>query len=149
VYLVRVGEPLGAIYGYQVTGLWQKGDTGAACYMTNPADCTPGEYKVADLAGGGPKGDQPDGKITSADRTILGNSQPKFYGGFSNTVTYGRFSLDALFSFVYGNKVINAGNAYGFDPDVNSQGGDPRYGLIDIGSYPRSRVWNLGVRATF
>ena len=41
VYLVRVGEPLGAIYGYQVTGLWQKGDTGAACYMTNPADCTP------------------------------------------------------------------------------------------------------------
>ena len=237
VYLVRVGEPLGAIYGYRVTGLWQKGDTGAACYMTNPADCTPGEYKIADLAGGGPKGDRPDGKITSADRTILGNSQPKFYGGFSNTVTYGRFSLDALFSFVYGNKVINAGNAYGcldimqanertcvldhwdsthtntmvprpnrdrarslystfvedgsylrlqtltlgydlpagllfrgaatarvyvtgqnlftltgysgFDPDVNSQGGDPRYGLIDIGAYPRSRVWNFGVRATF
>ena len=229
VYLVRVGEPLGAIYGYQVTGLWQKGDTGAACYLTNKPACTPGEYKVADLNG--------DGKITAADRTILGNSQPKFYGGVSNTLTYGRFSLDALFNFVYGNKVINAGNAYGcldimqanertcvlnhwdsthtntmvprpnrdrarslystfvedgsylrlqtltlgydlpagmlfggaasarvyvtgqnlftitgysgFDPDVNSQGGDPRYGLIDIGAYPRSRVWNFGVRATF
>src|SRR2546430_6053710 len=84
VYLVRVGEPLGAIYGYQVTGLWQKGDTGAACYMTNPADCTPGEYKIADLAGGGAEGDRPDGKITSADRTIPGNSQPHFYGGVSN-----------------------------------------------------------------
>ncbi|HEY6156361.1 MAG TPA: TonB-dependent receptor [Gemmatimonadales bacterium] len=229
VYLVRVGEPLGAIYGYQVTGLWQRGDTGAACYLTDKTACTPGEYKVADLNG--------DGKITAADRTILGNSQPKFFGGFSNTVTYGRFSLDALLNFVYGNKVINAGNAYGcldimqanertcvldhwdsthtntmvprpnrdrarslystfvedgsylrlqtltlgydlpagllfrgaasarvyvtgqnlftitgysgFDPDVNSQGGDPRYGLIDIGAYPRSRVWNFGVRATF
>ena len=229
VYLVRVGEPLGAIYGYQVTGLWQRGDTGAACYLTDKTACTPGEYKVADRNG--------DGKITAADRTILGNSQPKFYGGLSNTVTFGRFSLDALLNFVYGNKVINAGNAYGcldimqanertcvldhwdsthtntmvprpnrdrprslystfvedgsylrlqtltlgydlpagllfrgaasarvyvtgqnlftitgysgFDPDVNSQGGDPRYGLIDIGAYPRSRVWNFGVRATF
>jgi TonB-dependent starch-binding outer membrane protein SusC len=229
VYLVRVGEPLGSIYGYQVTGLWQKSDTGAACYLTNKADCTPGEYKIADLNG--------DGQITAADRTILGNSQPKFYGGFSNTITSGRFSLDALFNFVYGNKVINAGAAYGcldimqanertcvldhwdstntntmvprpnrdrarslystfvedgsylrlqtltlgydlpagllfggaasarvyvtgqnlftitgysgFDPDVNSQGGDPRYGLIDIGAYPRSRVWNFGIRATF
>src|SRR5437588_1146395 len=100
VYLVRVGEPLGAIYGYQVTGLWQKGDTGAACYLTNKPACTPGEYKVADLNG--------DGKITAADRTILGNSQPKFYGGVSNTLTYGRFSLDALFNFVYGNKVNSA-----------------------------------------
>src|SRR5256885_17031254 len=63
VYLVRIGEPLGAIFGYQVTGLWQKTDTGAACYLTNKPDCTPGEYKVADLNG--------DGKITSADRTIL------------------------------------------------------------------------------
>jgi len=229
VYVVRVGEPLGAIYGYEVTGLWQKGDTGAACYLTDKTACTAGEYKVADLNG--------DGKITAADRTILGHSEPKFYGGFSNTVTYGRLSLDAFFNFVYGNKVINAGDAYGcldimqanertcvldhwdsthtntiiprpnrdrprslystfvedgsylrlqtltlgydlpagllfggaasarvyvtgqnlftitgysgFDPDVNSQGGDPRFGLIDIGAYPRSRMWNFGIRATF
>jgi TonB-linked SusC/RagA family outer membrane protein len=237
VYLVQVGQSLGTIYGYQVTGLWQTSDTGAACYLTNKLDCTPGEYKIADLAGGGPKGDKPDGKITSADRTILGHSEPTFFGGLSNTVTWGRLSLDALFNFVYGNKVINAGTAYGcldimqaneracvldhwdsthtntmvprpnrnrprslystfvedgsylrlqtltlgyelppgllfggaasarvyvtgqnlftltgysgFDPDVNSQGGDPRFGLIDIGAYPRSRVWNVGVRATF
>ena len=229
VYVVRVGEALGSIYGYQVTGLWQRGDTGAACYLTDKTACTPGEYKIADL--------NRDGQITANDRTILGNSQPKFYGGLSNTLTLGRFSLDALLNFVYGNKVINAGNAYGcldimqanertcvlnhwdsthtntmvprpnrdrarslystfvedgsylrlqtltlgydlpagmlfggaasarvyvtgqnlftitgysgFDPDVNSQGGDPRYGLIDIGAYPRLRVWNFGVRATF
>src|SRR5438445_8867125 len=40
---------------------------------------------------------------------------PIFYGGLSNTLTYGRFSLDLFFSFNYGNKIINAGNAYGGD----------------------------------
>src|SRR5438046_5190783 len=72
-FLVQVGQPLGAIYGYKVTGLWQPGD---ACYLQPPqtADCTPGEYKVADLDG--------DGLITPADRTIIGYTEPKFYGGF-------------------------------------------------------------------
>jgi TonB-linked SusC/RagA family outer membrane protein len=37
----------------------------------------------------------------------------------------------------------------GFDPDVNSMGGDGRFGGIDIGAYPHSRVWNLGVTVTF
>ena len=47
-FIVKVGEPLGSIYGYQVNGLWQQGDT---CYLTDPAGCTPGEYKIADLDG--------------------------------------------------------------------------------------------------
>ena len=37
----------------------------------------------------------------------------------------------------------------GFDPDVNSMGGDARFGGIDIGAYPQSRVWNVGVSATY
>jgi len=67
VYLVRVGEPLGSIYGYQVAGLWQVGDQ---CYLKNALDCTPGEFKIADLNG--------DSAITGADRTILGYGEPKF-----------------------------------------------------------------------
>src|SRR5205809_2116310 len=224
-YIIRVGEPLGSIYGYQVNGLWQQGDQ---CYLKNPKDCTPGEYKIADMNG--------DSTITAADRVILGHGDPKFYGGLSNTLTYGRISLDLFLSFNYGNNIINAGNAYGglaigqaneraivldrwtpthtdtdvpranaarprrlysplvedgsylrlqtltlgyelpprlipgaettrlfltgqnlvtfthysgFDPDVNSMGGDPRFGGIDIGAYPHSRVWNFGVSVTF
>ena len=225
-YIIKVGEPLGSIYGYQVNGLWQQGDQ---CYLKNPAQsCVPGEYKIADMNG--------DSTITAADRVILGYGDPKFYGGLSNTLTYGRFSLDLFFSFNYGNKIINAGNAYGglaigqaneratvldrwtpthtntdvpranaarprrlystlvengsylrlqtltlgydlparlipgaettrlfltgqnlttftdysgFDPDVNSMGGDPRFGGIDIGAYPHSRVWNFGVSVAF
>ena len=37
----------------------------------------------------------------------------------------------------------------GFDPDVNSMGGDARFGGIDIGAYPRTRTWNLGLSITF
>jgi len=226
IYLVKVGKPLGAIYGYAVTGLWQSGDQ---CYLKNPtSNCVPGEYKIADTDG--------DSVITAADRVILGYGDPKFYGGLSNTLTYGPFSLDALLSFVSGNKVVNAGEAYGcaaigqanertcvrdrwtptntdthvpranrsrprrlystfvedgsylrlqtltlgyrlptrwlrgveaaqlyltgqnlftrtgysgFDPDVNSMGGDARFGGIDIGAYPRTRTWNLGLSLTF
>ena len=101
IYIVRVGEPLSSIYGYMVTGLWQQGDR---CYLRNPAtNCVPGEYKIADLNG--------DSAITAADRTILGGGDPKFYGGLSNTLTFGPFSLDAFLSFNYGNKIINGGNA--------------------------------------
>jgi TonB-linked SusC/RagA family outer membrane protein len=226
IYVVRVGEPLSSINGFTVTGLWQPGDQ---CYLRNPStNCIPGEYKIADLNG--------DSAITAADRTILGQGDPKFYGGLSNTLSYGPFSLDVFLSFNYGNKIINAGNAYGalaimqnnertavldrwtpqntsttvpranearprrlystlvedgsylrlqtltlgyrlpagaipgaetaqvfltgqnlwtatdysgFDPDVNSMGGDSRFGGIDIGAYPHSRTWNFGVSITF
>src|SRR5207245_9434535 len=117
----RVGEPLGSIYGYQVNGLWQPGDTlrvvtpdtaVTVCYsassrtaLKNVKDCAPGEYKIVDMNG--------DSVITAADRVILGYGDPKFYGGLSNTLTYRRFSLDPVFSLHYRHKIINAGNAYG------------------------------------
>ncbi|HEV8264721.1 MAG TPA: TonB-dependent receptor [Gemmatimonadales bacterium] len=226
IYVVKVGQPLGAIFGFQVNGLWQSGDP---CYLTNPAsNCVPGEYKIVDSDG--------DSTITAADRVILGSGDPKLYGGLSNSLTSGPFSLDVFLSFVSGNKVVNAGNAYGcaaigqanertcvrdrwtptntdtdvpranrsrprrlystfvedgsylrlqtltlsyrlparwlrwadaaqvyltgqnlvtltgysgFDPDVNSMGGDGRFGGIDIGAYPRTRTWNVGLSATF
>jgi TonB-linked SusC/RagA family outer membrane protein len=37
----------------------------------------------------------------------------------------------------------------GFDPEVNSFGGDARARGIDLGAYPRARVWNLGANLTF
>jgi hypothetical protein len=37
----------------------------------------------------------------------------------------------------------------GFDPEVNSFGGDPALRGIDLGAYPRARTWNLGVNLTF
>lgn len=224
-HIVRVGEPLGAMYGFKTIGLWQQGDQ---CYLTNTADCTPGEYKIVDVNG--------DGKIDLNDRTIVGYADPKLYGGLSNSLSYGPFSLDVFMNFSYGNQVVDmsrvfnglstgfmneradvlnrwtpqntntdipranfarprriysalvedgsflrlqtltlgyqlpsrllrgaksgrvyvtgqnlwtATNYSGFDPEVNSMGGDPRQRGVDDGAYPRTRVWNFGVNLTF
>ena len=37
----------------------------------------------------------------------------------------------------------------GFDPEVNSVGGDPRFIGIDVGAYPRARAYNVGLNVTF
>jgi hypothetical protein len=37
----------------------------------------------------------------------------------------------------------------GFDPEVNSFGGDARARGIDLGAYPRARSWNFGVNVSF
>ncbi|MEO6526419.1 MAG: SusC/RagA family TonB-linked outer membrane protein [Gemmatimonadaceae bacterium] len=37
----------------------------------------------------------------------------------------------------------------GFDPDVNSSGGDARAGSIDTGAYPRAKVWNVGASVVY
>jgi TonB-dependent starch-binding outer membrane protein SusC len=227
-HVVQPGAPLGSFYGYPVNGLWQQGD---ACDLTElrpTLDCVPGEMRFVDVNG--------DGRISPEDRTIIGNAEPDFYGGFTNTLTYGAFSLDAFLNFSYGNEIINAPNVFamsstgqvneraevlnrwtptntntdipranalrrsllhsdlvedgsflrlqsltvgyqlparllpgtnqarvyltgqnlftitgysGFDPEVNSLGGDPRTRGVDIGAYPRSRTWNVGVSATF
>ncbi len=227
-HLIKPGEPLGAIYGYRVLGLWQAGD---ACGLSEPRptlDCVPGELRIEDVNG--------DGRINPDDRTIIGYADPDFYGGISNSFAYGRFTLDAFMNFSVGNDVVNASNAFlmnatgqmnervevldrwrpdntdtdiprananrrtllystlvedgsflrlqsltlgyrlpetllggarsgrvyitgqnlftltdytGYDPEVNSLGGSPAARGLDVGAYPRARVWNFGLSVSF
>lgn len=48
-----------------------------------------------------------DGKITTADRQIVGNAWPTFTGGFTNTLKYRNFDLSAFIYFSVGNDVFN------------------------------------------
>ncbi|WP_257658367.1 SusC/RagA family TonB-linked outer membrane protein [Parapedobacter lycopersici] len=48
-----------------------------------------------------------DGQITVADRQIMGNALPDFYGGITNNFTYRSWDLGVLFTFQYGNDVYN------------------------------------------
>ncbi len=227
-HVIMPGEPLGAIYGYNVLGLWQAGD---ACDLTDPRptlDCVPGELHIEDVNG--------DGRIDPDDRTVIGYAEPDFYGGLSNRFAYGPFSLDAFMNFSVGNEVVNASNAFlmnatgqmneraevldrwtpentdtdiprananrrtllystlvedgtflrlqsmtlsyqlpqsllrgarsgrvfitgqnlftltdysGFDPEVNSLNGSPSARGLDVGAYPRARIWNFGVSVSF
>jgi len=48
-----------------------------------------------------------DGQITVADRQLMGNAMPDFYGGLNNSFTYKGWDAGFLFTFQYGNDVYN------------------------------------------
>ena len=85
-----IGKPLGAIYGYKQDGIVQTSDIQ---YMTANG-VTAGTPKYVDLDG--------DGKITSADRQILGYASPSFKLNLSNTVTYKNFGFYMMVAGVFG-----------------------------------------------
>lgn len=117
-YTARVGQSLGLIYGYAFDGVYQSSDfnvnaaTGEYVLKEGVADITdhagvavkPGMVKYKDLDG--------DGKITTADRGVIGNGTPKWYGGITNTLSYKGVDLSFLFQFNYGNDVYNATRIY-------------------------------------
>ena len=49
-----------------------------------------------------------DGLIDDLDRTIIGNQQPKYYGGFGNTFAYKGFDLSVFFQYAIDYDVLNA-----------------------------------------
>jgi TonB-linked SusC/RagA family outer membrane protein len=98
--ILQVGQPIGSFIGYKTNGLIKAG--GPA--LTPAANTAPGGQAYVDING--------DGKITqSADRVILGNAQPKFTGGITNTFSYKGFDLSVFLQTSYGNKIYNAERA--------------------------------------
>jgi TonB-dependent starch-binding outer membrane protein SusC len=50
-----------------------------------------------------------DGQITSdKDRTVIGNANPNFIGGWNNQFTYKNFDASVFVNFVVGNDIYNA-----------------------------------------
>jgi hypothetical protein len=49
-----------------------------------------------------------DGVITTDDRTVIGNGQPDWYGGITNTFRFGNVDFSFMLQFCYGNDVYNA-----------------------------------------
>jgi iron complex outermembrane receptor protein len=79
-----------------------------------------GTYKLYRYAGRNENGIstfiRPDGTITDqprfpADAHIMGNAQPKFTYGISNTFTYKNWSLNVFLRGVYGNDILNSTRA--------------------------------------
>jgi TonB-linked SusC/RagA family outer membrane protein len=103
--IVQVGEPLGSYYGYKFAGIVQTGDDISKFPPQTTEALAPGVARYEDVSG--PDG-VPDGRVTEADRILLGNSQPKFTGGLSSTLTYRRFDVFVALHGSFGNKLFNA-----------------------------------------
>jgi TonB-linked SusC/RagA family outer membrane protein len=85
-----IGQPVSVIYDYQLTGIWQTGESPSA---QDPI-AKPGDLKFADLNN--------TGTITADDKTILGQSAPKWTGGITNTFHYKNFNLNIFIQTVQG-----------------------------------------------
>ncbi|MCW3091819.1 MAG: TonB-dependent receptor [Ferruginibacter sp.] len=69
-----------------------------------------------------------DGKSTNdynaAKRTVVGDPNPDFTGGFNNTISFKGFDLNAFFTFVSGNEIFNLGGRFmssGFGNGLDNQ----------------------------
>ena len=76
-------------------------------------------WKFKNLAGD-------DNVIDENDKTVIGNAQPKFYGGLNNSFTYKGFDLSIFLTFSYGNEVLNATKL------VTSKVGSLNYNALDV-----------------
>jgi TonB-linked SusC/RagA family outer membrane protein len=97
--ILRVGEPIGSFYGYQFDGIYQTPEEVAAAAITSPSGIKAGDPRYIDQNG--------DHLLNNDDKIIIGSAQPKFIYGFTNTFTYGPFSLTVLLQGVQGNNVLN------------------------------------------
>ncbi len=77
-----LNRPVRTIYDYQYDGIFRSADEVAASPQTT---AKPGYVKIKDVNG--------DGKIDAADRTFLGNLDPLYAYGLTNTFSYKGFSL--------------------------------------------------------
>ncbi|MBN8856080.1 MAG: hypothetical protein BGO55_16545 [Sphingobacteriales bacterium 50-39] len=235
-FIQRVGHPIGALYGYVEQGIYRnEAEVRADPVMAGQPDAiiarTVGEIRYRDL--------DHNAAITAKDQTFIGDVNPKFTYGLTNSFTYKQFDLNFLIQGVYGNDIINMNTYYlsnigtfnnitqkmwderwtpqnwehakspkaeqqywrafkftrrfiedgtyirlrnltfgynvdlrskgiqtlrvfaaannlititkytGYDPDINGYGDDPSRRGVDMGGYPSSRVYNIGVQCIF
>lgn len=99
-YRYFVGEPIGAIYGLQSTGVWSTEEYNNPD-IKKPTSPTvrPGSYKYVDQ--------NDSGTIDADDYVIIGNGQPKFNWGMNNSFTYKNFDLNIFLIGFHGFDIYN------------------------------------------
>ena len=117
--VILPGQPLGTFWGLKFLGV--DPGTGDAIYDDKNGD----------------------GKITPDDGQVIGNAQPKLYGGLTNRVSWKGFDVSAFLQFSYGNSVLNLTNNTLINAGADIQNNQSRLALKrwqkegDITSVPR------------
>lgn len=90
---VQVGQPMGAFYTLKFIGV----------------DEQTGQAKFQDIGGAKTAAgkDTADGRITAADRQIVGSPHPDYYGGLRNQLSWKGFDVNSFFEFSRGAEVFN------------------------------------------
>lgn len=97
-FVIKPGQPLGAIWGLTYIGTWKPGDAKAAEYGANAGDA---RYLDTD----------DNGVIDADDYGVIGTGIPKTSIGWNNTVSYKAFTLNLLFQGMFGFDKLNYNKA--------------------------------------
>ncbi|TDQ06322.1 SusC/RagA family TonB-linked outer membrane protein [Pedobacter metabolipauper] len=99
-YIIRVGEPLGSFFGNVTNGILQTGEEAEKGKYTGNAVPKAGDRLYRDV--------NTDGSFTTAaDKDIIGNAQPDFIFGLTNTFSWKGFDLSVILQGAYGNQILN------------------------------------------
>ena len=93
INIAREGLPLGSFYGWRMIGV-------------NP------ETGMIDYEG---RNGEPVRAEDDQDRQIIGDPNPNFFGGITNTFQYGNFDFSIMGQFSYGNDIFNYNLANGLE----------------------------------
>ncbi|MFV0377553.1 MAG: TonB-dependent receptor, partial [Mangrovibacterium sp.] len=121
-----VGKPVGMYYGYVIDGV-----------IMSQAELESGDYPVwAGSEAGDPRvrNVSGDGKINSDDRTYLGNYEPDFSWGMTNTVSYKGLELSVMVRGSQGGEIMNHNARY----LKSNEGGGNRNQYATVSNFWRS-----------
>jgi len=111
-FLLKVGRPIGDIYGFIVDGVLKDAAAVAAAPKLRSGVFSPGDMQMRDVNG--------DGYIDESDRTVIGNALPQYTAGMTNTIQYKAFDLSFVLTARKGGNIVNGNlrNAFG-SPGLN------------------------------
>jgi TonB-linked SusC/RagA family outer membrane protein len=125
-YILREGEPIGLFWGLDYKGVYQGGAIPEGTALKGQSfddngDPIPGEPLFAEVAD---EEGNFNGMIDDNDRQIIGDPNPDFTFGFTNTFTYRNFDLNIFFQGAVGGDIYNLTAVQLYNGDSN--------GLTDV-----------------
>lgn len=117
--VVLPGQPLGTFWGLKFLGVDPA--TGDAIYQDKNGD----------------------GRITPDDGQVIGNAQPKLFGGITNKISWKGIDISGFLQFSYGNSILNFSNTTLVNTGADIQNNQARVALNrwrkegDITNVPR------------
>ncbi|WP_026473325.1 SusC/RagA family TonB-linked outer membrane protein [Alkaliflexus imshenetskii] len=95
IWRVMEGQPIGVFYTKEFAGV--DPTNGDALFYLNET------------------GDETTTSLSAAANRIVGDPNPDFWGGFTNSFRYAGFDLNVMFQFVYGHDIFNQGRQWQAD----------------------------------
>ena len=109
--ILRAGQPLGTFFGLRSAGIFQSDAEAQSAPSLRGQNAEAGDRRYVDLNGRDDEGNltgQPDGVIDEADRTIIGDANPNFIWGLTNTFSFKGIDLSIFIQGVQGSEIVNA-----------------------------------------